>query len=697
MSTPSSRFTQGLNPEQRAAVLHSEGPLLVVAGAGSGKTSVVTRRIARMIASGEAAPGEVLAVTFTNKAAAEMRGRVAELSGRAAKGAEGPVISTFHSFCLSVLRKHIDALGYRKNFTVSGEGDARTLIRRVLGDLEGVAEAFSPASFLEAISLMKNRDEDPANADSKAGDDNKYRKYLPEVYRMYESALRAANSLDFDDLLRLTLRLWREHPDALEQTQSRFKFVMVDEYQDTNPIQYALIRQLAAPHRNVCVVGDDDQSIYGWRGADLSNILHFEKDYPDATVVTLKQNYRSTETILKAANGVIAHNRARRVKAMWSAMGAGRAIDWLVTGDDEHEAKTALAWMENIQSKSGAEWSDFAFLYRSNTQSRPFEIVLRQAGVPYTVVGGQDFFERAEVRDAIAYLKLVANPRDEAAFLRIVNVPRRGIGDVTLHTVHDLCRERGISFGMAMAEALKTGRINGQAEEGVRSFLGLLNDARARFREGSGGIADKLRGLLAGIGYREELERTSKTKEHADLRWENVQAVVRAIEQYETDAPQPSLAGFLDESALNSEPDRASRDEQRKNGVTLMTIHSAKGLEFPFVFVVGVEEGLMPHEKSLREDALEEERRLFYVALTRAKRHITLFEALSRSRHGRERMTTTSRFVREIPAELIKKTMHAARDMVEARVDPPRPKPKPKTRAATKAKAAAQARKKSAG
>lgn len=670
-------YTYDLNPQQAEAVLHTDGPMLVVAGAGSGKTMVVTRRIARLIGEGLAEPESILAVTFTNKASQEMRDRVAKQVGKEA--ADRVMLSTFHSFCLKVLRKHIQLLGYRSNFTISGEGDMQTLVRRVLEDLDGINESFSPAIFRESISLMKGRDEEPTDDDPENAED-KYGLYLAEVYNRYDSALRAANALDFDDLLRLVVRLFREHPEVLEAFRKQYRYVMVDEYQDTNGIQYGLVRMLVDGHQNICVVGDDDQSIYGWRGADLQNILRFEKDFRKAKIVRLTRNYRSTKTILDAANAVIANNTQRRPKAMEADGGQGRPIDWHVVGDEEHEAKVAADWLEHIRTNSGAAYSDFGILYRSNTQARPFEIVFRQANIPYVVIGGQEFFDRAEVRDIIAYLKLLMNPRDESSFLRVVNVPRRGIGDVTLHAIHDLCREKKLTFGKAMAEGLKTGVIHGQAEKGVRSLLGLFSSYREQLREGTLSLKEIVENYISDTGYYEEIERIAKTPQQALFRRENVQAVVNAVSDYADRTETPTLRGFLDESMLNSDADRGSKNDRRANAVTLMTIHSAKGLEFPFVFIVGAEESLLPHERSIRDNTIEEERRLFYVAVTRGRRHVTIFEALSRNRHGKDRLTTTSRFVKEIPSELVKHRIHAARDMVEARIGED-PKPHKSTRA----------------
>ncbi|MBI5091972.1 MAG: UvrD-helicase domain-containing protein [Candidatus Hydrogenedentes bacterium] len=626
---------ENLNTPQQEAVQHTEGPLLVLAGAGSGKTRVITRRIAYILAKGLAAPSEILAVTFTNKAANEMRERVAELVG--AKNAAKITVSTFHAFCVKVLRQEIEHLGYRRDFTISSESDVRTLMRRVLANLEVPAESLSPQTFQERIGMMKNADREPGApavdeaAAAAAANPDKYDTWLADIYESYQSALRAANALDFDDLLLLTLRLLREHPRVLARYQERFRYVLVDEFQDTNTVQYELLRILVDKSRNLCVVGDDDQSIYAWRGADPRNILEFHRRFPGARVITLDQNYRSTEMILNAANHVIANNQQRREKRLWSSLGAGRPIDWIITSNEEHEAKMVASWLKLIQSKTGAKAKDFAVLYRSNQQSRPLETAFRQSGIPYVVVGGQDFFERAEVKDIISYLKVIANPRDEAAFLRVINMPRRGVGDTTLHHIHDLCRAESLPFVRGVMEALQRGSIPTEARRGINEFLGLTKDLRSRLKEGRETLKSIVTELAGRIKYREELDRTSKSPEQSFLRWSNVEAVINAVGAYEAETKRPSLSGFLDESSLNSDG-RQSKDDRSQTGATLMTIHSAKGLEFPFVFITGAEEGLLPHERSLRDGAVEEERRLFYVALTRGKRHVTIFESVSSRR-----------------------------------------------------------------
>ncbi len=676
----SDRFLDDLNPPQREAVLHTEGPLLVLAGAGSGKTRVIARRIAHIVANKLAKPSQILAVTFTNKAAEEMRTRVGELVG--AVVAKEIMLTTFHSFCVRVLRSHIHHIGYRKDFSISSEGDTRTLVRRILGDLEGARETFSPQLLQAAISLHKNGCEPPppATKDNKAAEETeaKYKTWLPEFLESYQSALRAANSLDFDDLLVLTLELWRKEPEVLARFQQHYHYVLVDEYQDTNRVQYDLLRALIETRRNLCVVGDDDQSIYGWRGADSSHILAFDRDYPDAHIITLDQNYRSTETILAAANAVIANNAERRAKNLWSTLGKGRPLEWIVTGDEEHEAKAIMQWLTHIREKANAAYNDFAILYRSNLQSRPIEIALRQAGIPYIVVGGQEFYERTEVKDILAYLKIMANTRNETAFLRVVNMPRRGVGDAALHRIHELCMNESLSVWDASLQAMRRGLVAGNAATGLERFRLLVETFRKRFRQPGTSLRAIVAELLDTIAYRAEIGRTCKTPQQFEQRWSNVDAVLRAVETYEKATNAPSLIGFLDENALDNDDDRQSREKRRENAVTLMTIHSAKGLEFPFVFIAGCEEGLIPHERSIRENGLEEERRLFYVALTRARRHATLFEAMSRSRFGRACMTKTSRFLAEIPEHLIHKRVLAARDMVEATVAPPKPKSKPR-------------------
>jgi superfamily I DNA/RNA helicase len=668
---------EGLNAPQREAVHTTEGPVLILAGAGSGKTRVITCRVAYLIGTNRAEPEDILAMTFTNKAAAEMRERVAALVGK--EVAKRITISTFHSFCVRVLREYCEHVGYRKNFTISSESDTRLLMRRVIDDMEPTG-GFSPATFLAQVSLHKNSDTEPGKLRPKAkqktsDSEAKYNDTLPDIFSAYQSALRAANSVDFDDLLLLVLRLWEKHPEVLQHFQQRYRYVMVDEYQDTNRVQYRLVQLLVSAHRNLCVVGDDDQSIYAWRGADVRNLLDFERDFRDAKIITLDQNYRSTVAILEAANAVIQNNGQRREKRLWSDLGKGRPLDLLVTADEEDEARHAAKWLENIRSKTGGKFSDFAVLYRSNLQSRAFEMAFRKAEIPYVVIGGQEFFERAEVKDVLSYFKVIANPRDEPAFLRVVNMPRRGIGDATLHLIHEVCLREGHSLGKAIAEVIKRDSAPVQARDGLRQFLGLVQHFRKEFQSRNRTLAAIAADLIVSIGYEREIQRTSRNDEHALLRRQNVGFVLEALDQYENETPGATLSGFLDSTSLDADQGR-SKEERRQTGVTLMTVHSAKGLEFPFVFIVGCEDGLFPHDRSINENSLDEERRLFYVALTRGRRHVSLFTALSRTRNGKARMTTPSRFLKEIPTELLNVRTLAAPDMVREKVEPPQPKKK---------------------
>ena len=592
------------------------------------------------------------------------------------------VLSTFHSFCVRVLRVEIERLGYRRNFTISSESDARTLVRRSLEDLDGVRERFDAGMFLGHISALKSagtapkKPAPPGKHNEPSATQQKYDQWLPEIYDRYQSALRAANTVDFDDLLLLTLRLWREHPEILARYQARFRYVMVDEYQDTNRVQYDLLHALTSEHRNLCVVGDDDQSIYSWRGADISNILAFEKVFTEAKIVKLEQNYRSTVTILDAANRVIANNTARREKNLWSALGQGRPLDRFVVADEEQEAKQAVSWLEHIRERTGANPGDFAVLYRSNQQSRPFEIAFRQAGIPYTVIGGQEFFERAEVKDILAYLRALVNPRDEPALLRIVNVPRRGIGDATLHRAHDLCRANRWPLTKGLAEMLKEDKVPANTKAGIRQFFGLLSRFREAFQNRTRSVGTLVPEFVDALDYRGDLLRTSKSSAQFQNRWNNLEALFNAVADYDEATPAGSLSGFLDQSALVRDEDRRGTQRTPDNAVRLMTIHSAKGLEFPFVFIVGLEDGLLPHDKSVKDGGIEEERRLFYVALTRGKRHVTLFEAIERDRRGKRRPSKTSRFAAEIPDELVRVRVRAAREGMAAEAEePPAKKP----------------------
>ncbi|HOK89997.1 MAG TPA: UvrD-helicase domain-containing protein [Candidatus Hydrogenedentes bacterium] len=661
------RYEQGLNEAQQAAVNHVSGPLLVIAGAGSGKTRVITHRVAALIGRGYARPDEVLAVTFTNKAAAEMRDRIFALVGDDARRV---CVETFHAYCVRELRRFADRLGWRKDFSIASESDARALIRRAAEDIALGGDGLSFDIVRDCFSRMKNNGADdtlegePELPDTLAASarGEKYRQHLRLIFDRYQSALRAANSMDFDDLLVMTLRLWKSCPDVLGDARRRARFILVDEYQDTNRVQFELIRTLAGPDRNVCVVGDDDQAIYGWRGADVRNILQFERHFPGARVITLDVNYRSTGMIIEAANHVVAHNRQRREKTLRAVNAPGRKLDLFTVADEDHEALEAIRWLLHIRRKTGAPWSAFAMLYRTGAQSRPLEMALRAADIPYEVFGSQDFFERIEVRDIIAYLRLMVNPRDEQAFLRVVNVPRRGIGDATLELAHRICQQENKTLGMALAAILERDAAPRPAVAGIRSFLRIVMTYRKRFHEAGRNLAGVARDLVAEIGYLEALRSSSRSQAQYDTRAEGVNLVLNAIEKYAATAEFPSLRDFLDRTHLNADRFGNGRDDRSVDAVSLMTAHSAKGLEFPYVFILGMEEGLFPHARSVEENGIEEERRLFYVALTRGMKMVSLFHALERRQGEKTRPAEPSRFLAEIPEALLVR---------QARVAPP--------------------------
>ncbi|HOV60889.1 MAG TPA: UvrD-helicase domain-containing protein [Candidatus Hydrogenedentes bacterium] len=661
------RYEQGLNEAQQAAVNHVSGPLLVIAGAGSGKTRVITHRVAALIGRGYARPDEVLAVTFTNKAATEMRDRIFALVGDDARRV---CVETFHAYCVRELRRFADRLGWRKDFSIASESDTRALIRRAAEDIALGGDGLSLDIVRDCFSRMKNNGADdtlegePELPDTLAASarGEKYRQHLRLIFDRYQSALRVANSMDFDDLLVMTLRLWKSCPDVLGDARRRARFILVDEYQDTNRVQFELIRTLAGPDRNVCVVGDDDQAIYGWRGADVRNILQFERHFPGARVITLDVNYRSTGMIIEAANHVVAHNRQRREKTLRAVNAPGRKLDLFTVADEDHEALEAIRWLLHIRRKTGAPWSAFAMLYRTGAQSRPLEMALRAADIPYEVFGSQDFFERIEVRDIIAYLRLMVNPRDEQAFLRVVNVPRRGIGDATLELAHRICQQENKTLGMALAAILERDAAPRPAVAGIRSFLRIVMTYRKRFHEAGRNLAGVARDLVAEIGYLEALRSSSRSQAQYDTRAEGVNLVLNTIEKYAAAAEFPSLRDFLDRTHLNADRFGNGRDDRSVDAVSLMTAHSAKGLEFPYVFILGMEEGLFPHARSVEENGIEEERRLFYVALTRGMKIVSLFHALERRQGEKTRPAEPSRFLAEIPEALLVR---------QARVAPP--------------------------
>ncbi len=623
-----------LNPTQLDAVTHTEGPLLILAGAGSGKTRVLTHRIAHLIDEGFAAPDEVLAITFTNKAANEMKDRVALLVG---PDSRKMWVSTFHAFCARVLRVYAEKLGYRREFTIYDSADQVRLVRRCIIELGKDPKRFNPRSFHAQISTAKNLLLD-AN-DYLRQTEGYMAENVAEVYDLYQKRLYENNAMDFDDLIMQTVALLEVFPEVRERYQRRFKYIHVDEYQDTNHAQYRLVNTLAAEHRNLCVVGDDDQSVYSWRGADIRNILDFERDYPEAKVVKLEQNYRSTQTILNAANAVVANNASRKAKELWTAGDEGERIRVFTAADDYAEARFVVSEILRLVD-SGASLRDVAVFYRTNAQSRTLEDVLVREGVPYQIVGGVRFYERAEIKDAMAYLSVISNQDASVSLERIVNVPKRGLGATSVARLQEYASRNGVSLYDALSEADEAG-LTGKARKACSQVRELFEGWRVAAREVP--PSEIIEAVLDESGYRAELQAENTVE--AESRLENLQELVNAAAEYERIEPEATLDGFLQEQALFSEADRLTGEGR----VTLMTLHNAKGLEYDHVFVVGMEEGTFPHARSMDEQNLEEERRLAYVGITRAKKTLTLSYARVRSTYGEREYQMPSRFLSEIP------------------------------------------------
>jgi len=641
-----------LNPEQRAAVETTEGPVLVLAGAGTGKTRVITVRMAHLLAKGVAA-NRVLAMTFTNKAAREMRERVGALTDK--KAAAGLTVGTFHSFCARSLRTHAAELDLPKSFSIADASDQQSIVRGVLRDLHVAEATLHPRAALARISLFKNRGHGPEAVLRGAVDASD--ELLGRAYRKYEEALRRSRALDFDDLLVFTVRLLTESAATRAAFADRFRYVMVDEYQDTNGPQYEIVRLIAGRHRNLCVVGDDDQSIYGWRGADVKKILNFERDFPGARVVRLETNYRSTRPILEAANRVIRNNLSRHEKSLASARGDGDPLLVYQAGDEEDEADFVVRSILERTSRRHERFGDFAILFRTQAQPRAFEARLRASNVPYVVVGGQSFFDRKEVRDLLAYLKLVANPKDEASLLRIVNTPPRGIGKTTVERIDAFAASQGISAAEAFR---RVDEIEGVPKTAARAAVDLARflDSLAPLAENPGeGLVALVQKLVRGVDYKAEVERCYADTATREARWSAVVEVMNFAENHARRVREATLAGFLEELSLSANDDKTSEDPGRRNAVTLMTVHGAKGLEFPTVYLVGCEEGLLPHHRSVEEDTVDEERRLAYVGITRARDRLVMTLAEERAKYGTRVSSTPSRFLFELlGAEIPKST-----------------------------------------
>jgi len=644
--TPHEELLAGLNPAQREAVLHVDGPLLVVAGAGSGKTRVLTHRVAHLIRAHGVKPNEILAITFTNKAATEMRERLERILGRTARAIW---ILTFHAACGRILRREAERLGYRSSFTIYDQADQVRLVKACLEELGKDPKRFTPRGIHAQISNAKNQLIGPEEYTSRVA--SFWDQTVAEVYELYQRRLFASNAVDFDDMLMLTVDVLERFPEALERWQSTFHHVLVDEYQDTNHAQYRLLQLLAAKHRNVFAVGDPDQSIYAFRGADIRNILDFEKDFGRADTIALEQNYRSTNAILEAANSVIDNNRDRKPKRLWSELGQGDPVEVVEVEDEHAEARFVAAEIAR-QVESGSSASEIAVFYRTNAQSRVLEDVLVRQGVPYQVIGGPRFYERAEIKDVVAYLSVLDNTDDAVALMRIANRPRRGIGDTSIQRMVAHATALGISLWDATAdpEAAGVATASARAIRGFRTMMESLMSAAQELE-----IDELVEAVLERSGTVEayEAERTIEARG----RIENLSELVGSAQEYRARAEEPTLSGFLEEVQLQSDQDTLAEDEAQ---VTLMTIHNAKGLEYRVVFLIGMEEGIFPHARSLEENEVEEERRLAYVGMTRAMERLTLTHATARSLYGRREYNLPSRFLDELPASVERERLQPA-------------------------------------
>ncbi len=666
MSNVNSPLLQNLNPDQAKAVKTTEGRVLILAGAGSGKTLVLTTRMVYLINECNVSPTSILGLTFTNKAASEMRARMGKKLNPAL--AKQVTLCTFHSFCMKILREEIALLGYTGKFTLYDEHDIQRLVTLIARDILGTETQLpSLAPTIAAIQNARNRGGGPESIIGTGSEwhDN----FAQEVYRRLKDSMRAYNAVDFDSLLFLTVELFENHPDVLKKYQERFKYVMIDEYQDTNPIQYRLAALLTASHGNLCVVGDDDQSIYGWRGADIKNILEFD----GATVVKLEQNYRSTNNILKSANAVIGNNSTRHSKALWSSKGEGQKIEVFHAPTEEDEARAIACRIVRLREQHALKWKDIAILYRSNALSRQLELALLKHawddhgrwthGIPYRIHGGTEFYERREVKDLSAYLRVIVNPTDQEALLRIINLPRRGIGEAVLDKITAYNRQNGIplwtvleqvSQGNGGAAALREG-IPNKTMEGIRRFVDVINTAKQRFASGS--LPETMQWLIEEIDFRKTIEEEVKSTQMRDFKWENVEEFVSAMSDFEqlqeAEEKKCGLHEFITEMPLTSDKDRFTQQNEQEDKVTLLTFHSAKGLEFPACFLVAMEDHIIPHEKSMMATGIEEERRLMYVAITRAMRFLTISMARQRKRMGAIYPSKPSRFLFEVPKEYL--------------------------------------------
>lgn len=635
----------GLNEQQQKAVKATDGPLLIMAGAGSGKTRVLTHRIAYLMVEKEIAPWNILAITFTNKAAREMKERIRAILGGAS---EDIWISTFHSMCVRILRRDIDRIGFNRNFSILDTTDQQSVIKQIMKDRNMDTKKYDYRAILGSISSAKNELVGPEEYLKTASD--YFTKVTADVYTEYQKRLRKNSALDFDDLIMMTIQLFQLVPEVLEYYQRKFQYIHVDEYQDTNRAQYMLVKLLASRFRNLCVVGDSDQSIYRWRGADIANILSFEKDYPNANMIFLEQNYRSTKKILAAANKVIDNNQNRKPKNLWTENADGNKIFYYRADNEQGEAQFVAGKINELVQDGSRKYSDIAILYRTNAQSRVMEEVLLKSNINYAIVGGTKFYDRKEIKDLLAYLRLIANPDDDISLRRVINVPKRGIGATSMDKVADYADQYDVSIYKAL-ESVEMAGISGKATKAAREFHTLITNYTNQQEYLS--VTELVEEVIKKTGYREMLQ-AEKTIE-SQSRLENIDEFLSVTKAFEDNSEDKSLVGFLTDLALVADIDQLDENtEEATNMVTLMTLHSAKGLEYPVVFLLGLEEGVFPHSRSLMdEEEMEEERRLAYVGITRAENELFISNAQMRTLYGRTSMNPVSRFISEIPEELL--------------------------------------------
>jgi DNA helicase II / ATP-dependent DNA helicase PcrA len=640
----SEKLLNGLNPEQQSAVKATDGPLLLMAGAGSGKTRVLTHRIAYLIVEKRVNPYNILAITFTNKAAREMRERIGKMMGGVA---EEIWISTFHSMCVRILRRDIDRMGYNRNFTILDTGDQQSVVKGILKDKNLDPKKYDPRAILGAISSAKNELIDPEEYAKTAG--GYFEQAVSDVYTEYQKRLRKNQALDFDDLIMMTIQLFQRVPEVLEYYQRKFQYIHVDEYQDTNRAQYMLVKFLANRFKNLCVVGDSDQSIYRWRGADIANILSFEKDYPNATVILLEQNYRSTKRILLAANKVIENNATRKAKNLWTENPEGNKLVYYRADSEQGEAQFVAGKIKELTRDGKYKNSDVAILYRTNAQSRVMEEVLLKSNIEYSIVGGTKFYDRKEIKDMLAYLRLISNPDDDISLQRIINVPKRGIGSSSVDKMANFAAMHDISIFQALDSVELLG-LSPKITKGAREFRDLIKNYTQMQEFLS--VTELVEDILDKSGYREMLKAEKSIE--AQSRLENLDELLSVTKNFEEGSEDKSLVAFLTDLALVADIDSLDDEGEKTDSITLMTLHSAKGLEFPVVFLIGLEEGVFPHSRSLMEEAeMEEERRLAYVGITRAEQSLFITNAQMRTLYGRTSMNPASRFISEIPEDLL--------------------------------------------